>query len=99
MHYIAVSFCLGGISVLVLSDILNHKNGADTDSWNASALYGDFLCLLGSAVYACSNVGQEYLVKKRNRRVSGRLGRRRWTIDGVGAHCCCADVVRRSFSA
>ncbi|GMF10622.1 unnamed protein product [Phytophthora lilii] len=42
-------------------------------SWDVSALYGDFLCLFGSAVYACSNVGQEYLVKKENRRVSSLL--------------------------
>lgn len=61
-------FCLLGISVLVISDILRDTESLFA-SWNVSALYGDFLCLLGSATYACSNVGQEYLVKKKNRRV------------------------------
>ncbi|GLE01647.1 hypothetical protein PINS_up010481 [Pythium insidiosum] len=79
-HYIAVLFCLAGISVLVLSDILGNPTAQDATSsswsWSWSALYGDFLCLLGSAIYACSNVGQEYLVKKKNRRVEflGMIG-------------------------
>ncbi|KAJ0395550.1 hypothetical protein ATCC90586_007775 [Pythium insidiosum] len=76
-HYIAVLFCLAGISILVISDILRDPTAQGaTSSWSWSALYGDFLCLLGSAIYACSNVGQEYLVKKKNRRVEflGMIG-------------------------
>ncbi|KAF1329748.1 Drug/metabolite transporter, partial [Globisporangium splendens] len=70
MHFVAVGFCLGGITILVVSDILRDKANWDGQSnWNASALYGDFLCLLGSSIYACSNVGQEYLVKKKDRQV------------------------------
>jgi len=68
-HRLAVLLCLLGISVLVASDILRDGDGFFPVSWNASALYGDLLCLLGSATYACSNVGQEYLVKKKGRRM------------------------------
>ncbi|KUF99272.1 hypothetical protein AM588_10008509 [Phytophthora nicotianae] len=70
-HFVGVLFCLVGISVLVISDVIRDQ---ETMSWDVSALYGDFLCLFGSAVYACSNVGQEYLVKKENRRVQAILG-------------------------
>lgn len=75
VHFVAVGCCLGGITVLVVSDILRERatwsedETVTTTAWNASALYGDFLCLVGSFIYACSNVGQEYLVKKKNRRV------------------------------
>jgi drug/metabolite transporter (DMT)-like permease len=31
------------------------------------ALFGDLLCLLGNATYACSYVGEEYLVKQKDR--------------------------------
>lgn len=78
LHFIAVGCCLGGITVLVVSDILRDRASRSEEetttatAWNASALYGDFLCLLGSSIYACSNVGQEYLVKKKNRRVRSR---------------------------
>jgi solute carrier family 35 protein F1/2 len=72
-HFVAVLFCLVGISVLVISDVIRDQQTMLKASWDVSALYGDFLCLLGSAVYACSNVGQEYLVKKENRRVRCRL--------------------------
>lgn len=73
-HYIAVLLCVCGISLLVISDIRRDTiENADADAASSAltstSLYGDFLCLLGSAVYACSNVGQEYLVKKKNRRV------------------------------
>ncbi|KAL3669631.1 hypothetical protein V7S43_005016 [Phytophthora oleae] len=68
-HFAAVLFCLVGISVLVISDVIRSQETMLNASWDVSALYGDFLCLFGSAVYACSNVGQEYLVKKENRRM------------------------------
>ncbi|KAI9908600.1 hypothetical protein PsorP6_016622 [Peronosclerospora sorghi] len=66
-HFLAVLCCLLGISMLVFSDVSRHDDLKA--SWNVTALYGDFLCLVGSAIYACSNVGQEYLVKKENRRI------------------------------
>ncbi|RLN82515.1 hypothetical protein BBJ28_00020073 [Nothophytophthora sp. Chile5] len=68
-HYVAVLFCLAGISVLVISDVIRDRETMLNGSFDGSALYGDLLCLLGSATYACSNVGQEYLVKKENRRI------------------------------
>ncbi|RLN98337.1 hypothetical protein BBJ28_00010759 [Nothophytophthora sp. Chile5] len=61
-HYVAVLFCLAGISVLVISDVIRDRETMLNGSFDGSALYGDLLCLLGSATYACSNVGQEYLI-------------------------------------
>ncbi|CAH0514835.1 unnamed protein product [Peronospora belbahrii] len=69
-HFVSVLFCLVGISVLVISDVLQDEKRMLKASWNMSGFYGDLLCLLGSAVYACSNLGQEYLVKKENHRAS-----------------------------
>lgn len=70
VHVVAVALCLTGIAVLVASDVQRDRHGSwDSPAGASAALYGDVLCLLGSAVYACSNVGQEYLVKKKDRRV------------------------------
>ncbi|CEG44727.1 solute carrier family 35 member f2 [Plasmopara halstedii] len=92
-HYVAVLFCLVGIIVLVISDSLQEE---ETTSWNVSTLYGDFLCLLGSAVYACSNVGQEYLVKKENRRIEflGFVGLFGFSISSMQAAYFEGDVIR-----
>ncbi|KAH7474088.1 hypothetical protein PRIC1_014401 [Phytophthora ramorum] len=92
-HFVAVLFCLVGISVLVISDVIRDEELA---SWDVSALYGDFLCLLGSAVYACSNVGQEYLVKKENRRMEflGLVGLFGFLISSMQAVYFEGDLVR-----
>ncbi|TMW60309.1 hypothetical protein Poli38472_000351 [Pythium oligandrum] len=87
-HFVAVAFCLGGISVLVISDIIRDAEDWSSSSWSLSALYGDFLCLLGSAIYACSNVAQEYLVKKKNRRLEflGMVGLCGFVISSIQAY-------------
>lgn len=58
--------CLFGIVMLLLSDVW-YGNTVSENEWDYSALYGDFLSLLGSAIYGCSNVAQEYVVKKNHR--------------------------------
>lgn len=95
-HKTAVLFCLLGIGVLVASDILRDGEGFLSSSWNVSALYGDFLCLLGSATYACSNVGQEYLVKKKDRRMEflGMVGGLGFLISSAQAAYFEGDVLR-----
>ncbi|KAG7380512.1 hypothetical protein PHYPSEUDO_007070 [Phytophthora pseudosyringae] len=92
-HFVAVLFCLVGISVLILSDVIRDQ---ETMSWGVSALYGDFLCLFGSAVYACSNVGQEYLVKKENRRMEflGLVGLFGFLVSSMQAAYFEGDAVR-----
>ncbi|KUG00111.1 Solute carrier family 35 member F2 [Phytophthora nicotianae] len=92
-HFVGVLFCLVGISVLVISDVIRDQ---ETMSWDVSALYGDFLCLFGSAVYACSNVGQEYLVKKENRRMEflSLVGLFGFLISSIQAVYFEGDVVR-----
>ena len=66
-HIVGVFLCLFGISILVLSDVLNSKEAASNHNWNYDALLGDILCLCGAAIYGCSNVAQEFLVKKNDR--------------------------------
>ncbi|KAF4320288.1 hypothetical protein JM18_005056 [Phytophthora kernoviae] len=94
-HFVAVLFCLGGISLLVISDVIRDRETMLSGSWDVSALYGDFLCLLGSATYACSNVGQEYLVKKENRRMEflGVVGFFGFLISSVQAVYFEGDIV------
>lgn len=95
-HFVAVLFCLVGISVLVISDVIRDQETMLKASWDVSALYGDFLCLFGSAVYACSNVGQEYLVKKENRRMEflGLIGLFGLLISSAQATYFEGDIVR-----
>ncbi|POM59926.1 Drug/Metabolite transporter (DMT) Superfamily, partial [Phytophthora palmivora] len=95
-HFVAVLFCLVGISVLVISDAIRDQETMLKASWNVSALYGDVLCLVGSAVYACSNVGQEYLVKKENRRMEflGMVGLFGFLISSMQAAYFERDIVR-----
>ncbi|KAF1774725.1 Solute carrier family 35 member SLC35F1/F2/F6 [Phytophthora cactorum] len=95
-HFVAVLFCLVGISVLVISDVIRDQETMLKASWDISALYGDFLCLFGSAVYACSNVGQEYLVKKENRRLEflGLVGLFGFLVSSIQAAYFEGDVVR-----
>ncbi|KAG6622537.1 Drug/Metabolite Transporter (DMT) Superfamily [Phytophthora cinnamomi] len=95
-HFVAVLFCLVGISVLVISDVIRDQETMLKASWDVSALYGDFLCLFGSAVYACSNVGQEYLVKRENRRMEflGLVGVFGFLISSLQAAYFEGDVIR-----
>jgi solute carrier family 35 protein F1/2 len=61
-HFIGVSFCISGLVLICISDSLNEEeiNGSNK-------FFGDFLALLGSSLYAVSNVSQEYLVKYHDR--------------------------------
>mmetsp|Transcript_7078 Transcript_7078/g.22401 ORF Transcript_7078/g.22401 Transcript_7078/m.22401 type:complete len:407 (+) Transcript_7078:2-1222(+) len=65
LHVAGVAVCLAGLLVLVLSDAFSGDHNAATAS-KASAsrsVFGDALCVMGAALYACSNVGQEATVK------------------------------------
>ncbi|KAH9152535.1 hypothetical protein AeRB84_005051 [Aphanomyces euteiches] len=74
-HYVGVSLCLIGIAFLITSDILSHRGKFTTDSFNATALFGDLLSLLGATIYGVSNVSQEYFVKTKSRsEFLGNLG-------------------------
>lgn len=80
-HFWGIGICLFGIIVLILSDLYNppsSASGTDNNSsaedttapvspFSSSALWGDFLCIIASTLYAISNVGQEYIVKQYNR--------------------------------
>jgi solute carrier family 35 protein F1/2 len=62
MHYLGVVLCLLGLSCIVMTDALFAP-----DRQGTSTLLGDCMCLLGSGLYACSNVLEEYMVKYRDR--------------------------------
>ena len=68
---LAAALCVLGIAVLVAADVVQ-RGGAATrphPRGDDVAWVGDLLVLAGAALYGCSNVAQEYLV----RRVVGRV--------------------------
>lgn len=62
-HIIGTLVCTSGLGVIVLCDFL-HGNDSGAAS---NPFIGDMLCLLGSIMYACSNVLQETIVKVSSR--------------------------------
>ncbi|XP_061828221.1 solute carrier family 35 member F2-like isoform X1 [Nerophis lumbriciformis] len=63
VHYVAVCICLLGVGAMVGADLLAGRDQGST----ANLLLGDGLVLLSAALYAVSNVCQEYTVKKHSR--------------------------------
>lgn len=61
-HVLGATVCILGLVVIVITDV--YTNNSDSP---ANALLGDVYCLVGSFLYACSNVLQEYMVKSHNR--------------------------------
>ncbi|XP_035290318.1 solute carrier family 35 member F2-like isoform X1 [Anguilla anguilla] len=59
VHYVAVGVCLLGVGAMVGADLLSGRDQGST----RSVLLGDGLVLLSAALYALSNVCQEYTVK------------------------------------
>jgi solute carrier family 35, member F1/2 len=66
-HLIGAVACLSGLGLLVASDFLSARYGDDGDDGSAggasNAVLGDVLVLLGTVLYAISNIGQERFVK------------------------------------
>jgi solute carrier family 35 protein F1/2 len=62
-HLGGVVVCLCGMACIVYSDY-SSSNGCEECS---DPIYGDILCLVGTSLYAVSNVMQEKLVKHRDR--------------------------------
>jgi solute carrier family 35 protein F1/2 len=73
--------CIGGMALLVVSDVLTDKDGAATDM-----VKGDLFVLLGAACYGVSNTLEEFFVSKRPiYEVVGQLGF--WAIFINGVQC------------
>ncbi|NP_001088438.1 solute carrier family 35 member F2 L homeolog [Xenopus laevis] len=63
IHYLAVVVCLLGVGTMVGADVLaGREQGKASDM-----LIGDALVILGAALYAVSNVCEEYVVKNLTR--------------------------------
>ncbi|NXV00493.1 S35F2 protein, partial [Cettia cetti] len=63
IHFVAVAICLLGVGAMVGADILaGRPEGEGSD-----VVIGDVLVLLGSSLYAISNVSEEYIVKNLSR--------------------------------
>jgi solute carrier family 35 protein F1/2 len=60
--FIGVAICVAGLVLDVFSDV-----HAEDRAKGPNPLKGDMLVFAGATLYACSNVGEEYLVKKGDR--------------------------------
>ncbi|KAL5230119.1 hypothetical protein ABZP36_028895 [Zizania latifolia] len=60
--FIGVGVCVAGLILVVFSDV-----HASDRAKGPNPLKGDLLVILGSMLYACSNVTEEYVVKNSNR--------------------------------
>lgn len=60
LHYLGVLCCLCGIGVLVVDDL---QDLVEHTRW-----FGDLLCLLSALCYSVSNVGQEWCLKRKQRK-------------------------------
>ncbi|KAL0994631.1 hypothetical protein UPYG_G00125130 [Umbra pygmaea] len=63
VHFVAVAVCLLGVGAMVGADLLAGRDQGST----SDVLLGDGLVLVGAALYAVSNVCQEYTVKNLSR--------------------------------
>ncbi|KAM6969960.1 solute carrier family 35 member F2 [Aplochiton taeniatus] len=63
LHFVAVTVCLLGVGAMVGADLLAGRDHGST----SDVLLGDGLVLLSAALYAVSNVCQEYTVKNLSR--------------------------------
>lgn len=64
-HLVGVVGCFVGLVLLVVSDMQTSRNGIQDPQ---NKIIGDVITLCGAALYAVSNVFQEYLVKKYDRK-------------------------------
>ncbi|CAL5085236.1 unnamed protein product [Urochloa decumbens] len=63
--FFGVGVCVAGLILVVFSDV--HADHASDRAKGPHPLKGDLLVILGSMLYACSNVTEEYVIKKSNR--------------------------------
>ncbi|KAI9481580.1 MAG: hypothetical protein EXX96DRAFT_567287 [Benjaminiella poitrasii] len=59
VQYVGVVIALGGMGMLIASDVMEGKDYAAVD-----AVKGDLFCLLGATLYGFSNVGEEWMARK-----------------------------------
>jgi solute carrier family 35 protein F1/2 len=59
LQYVGVVIALGGMGMLIASDVMEGKDYAAVD-----AVKGDLFCLLGATLYGFSNVGEELMARK-----------------------------------
>ncbi|KAI8875640.1 DUF914-domain-containing protein [Backusella circina FSU 941] len=59
VQYLGVIIALGGMGMLIASDVMNGNNYDAVD-----VVKGDLYCLLGATLYGFSNVGEEYMSRK-----------------------------------
>ena len=64
-HIVGVITCIIGLSILISADAAGV--GSISVAKNSTVLIGDLLCVVASALYAISNVGQEICVRSLDR--------------------------------
>ncbi len=61
-HYLGTSLCLFGVICVMLSDVVTGRDTMENVVQN-DPIRGDFFTLVGSSLYAISNIGQEYFMR------------------------------------
>ena len=59
-HLLGIVICVSGLVCIVVSDLRDSKSSAA----GSNQFLGDMMCIMGSILYASSNVLQEHLVRK-----------------------------------
>uniref|UniRef100_A0A453RPG3 Solute carrier family 35 member F1 n=1 Tax=Aegilops tauschii subsp. strangulata TaxID=200361 RepID=A0A453RPG3_AEGTS len=91
--FFGVGVCVAGLILVVFSDV-----HASDRAKGPKPLKGDLLVIVGSMLYACSNVTEEYLVKKNNRiELMAMLGIFGAVISGIQITCIFLDITTEVF--
>jgi len=67
VHFFGAGVAVLGLALLVTSDAVLGRSSAGQDEEASNPILGDILVMIGASLYGISNIGQEYMVKERDR--------------------------------
>jgi len=67
VHLVGAGVAILGLGLLVTSDAVLGKSSAGQQEEAPNPILGDILVMIGACLYGVSNIGQEYMVKERDR--------------------------------
>jgi len=67
VHLVGAGVAILGLGLLVTSDAVLGKSSTGQQEEAPNPILGDILVMIGACLYGVSNIGQEYMVKERDR--------------------------------